>query len=173
MSLLLLTLAAAAQAPPPCIQIVNTVPPIAMAVPPSLPPGSEPRVVSTATPPPLVGPVTQLPPDLENVMQQVVRPPQERQPSEMLISPDDYPLAAHGIRGTVGITLLVDQQGKALACEITRRSGSAALDFTTCNLLKRRTRFTPAIARNGNPSLGRIAVEIDWDKVFKSVRVVR
>ena len=173
MSVLLLTLAAATQAAPPRIQVVNTLPPTVTPVPPSPPPAAQPRVVSTATAPPVVATVTQLPPSLEHELQQVVRPPEERQPTQSLVSPDDYPAAANGARGSVGITLLVDQEGRAVACEITQRSASPALDFTTCNLLKRRARFTPAIDRNGNPSLGRIAVEVDWDKVFKKVRVVR
>jgi protein TonB len=128
-------------------------------------------VANNTSPPPIVAPVTNLPPAMESELRQVVRPPQVRQPTQSLVSPDDYPTAANGVRGTVGITLLVDQQGKAVACAITRRSAAPALDFATCNLLKRRERFTPAVDGSGNASMGRIAVEVDWDKVFRQVRM--
>jgi len=130
-------------------------------------------IANSTSPPPIVAPVTSLPPAMEAALQQVVRPPQERQPIQSLFSPDDYPPAANGARGTVGITLLVDREGRAVACEITRRSASPALDFATCNLVKRRARFTPAMDNNGNPAMGRIAVQVDWDTVFSDVRMVR
>jgi hypothetical protein len=51
--------------------------------------------------------------------------------------------------------------------------GSPQLDFGTCQLLKRRAHFTPAIGRTGNRLMGRAAVQLDWDKVFRDTRVVR
>jgi len=68
------------------------------------------------------------------------------------------------------MNLLIDNQGHAVDCQITQSGGSPLLDSTTCGLLKRRTRFTPAVDRNGNPSIGRIAVQLDWAKVFASFK---
>jgi protein TonB len=128
--------------------------------------------MQAATPPPTVYLASHLPPDMVAQLQQVAQPPRPRQPIETLVSPDDYPAGASG-RGTVGITLLVSKQGQAILCDITQSGGSALLDTMTCQLLKRRARFTPAVDRKGNPSIGEVAVQVDWDKVFKTTRVVR
>lgn len=126
---------------------------------------------TAASPPPTVYLASHLPPDIVAELQQVVRPPQPLQPIQSLVSPDDYPAGATG-RGTVAINLLVTKQGTAALCEITQSGGSPQLDSATCQLLKRRARFTPALDRNGNPSLGRVAVQVDWDAVLKKARVV-
>ena len=126
---------------------------------------------AAASPPPTVYLASHLPPDIVAELQQVVRPPQPLQPIQSLVSPDDYPAGATG-RGTVAINLLVTKQGTAALCEITQSGGSPQLDSATCQLLKRRARFTPALDRNGNPSLGRVAVQVDWDAVLKKARVV-
>jgi protein TonB len=118
------------------------------------------------TEPPIVASVSHM------ALADIAKPPEPRQPIQSLVSPLDYPAGATG-RGTVGINLLVDQQGRAVACEITRSGGSPQLDFGTCQLLKRRAHFTPAIGRTGNPLMGRTAVQLDWDKVFRNTRVVR
>lgn len=126
---------------------------------------------AAASPPPTVYLASHLPPDIMAELQQVVRPPKPLQPIQSLVSPDDYPAGATG-RGTVAINLLVTKQGTAALCEITQSGGSPQLDSATCQLLKRRARFTPALDRNGNPSLGRVAVQVDWDAVLKKARVV-
>lgn len=126
---------------------------------------------AAASPPPTVYLASHLPPDIMAELQQVVRPPKPLQPIQSLVSPDDYPAGATG-RGTVAINLLVTKQGTAALCEITQSGGSPQLDSATCQLLKRRARFTPALDRNGNPSLGRVAVQVDWDAVLKKARAL-
>jgi protein TonB len=127
---------------------------------------------AAASPPPTVYLASHLPPDMVAELQQVVRPPKPLQPIQGLVSPDDYPAGATG-RGTVAINLLITKQGIAGVCEITQSGGSPQLDSATCQLLKRRARFTPAVDRNGKPSLGLLAVQVDWDRVLKGVRVIR
>lgn len=58
----------------------------------------------------------------------------------------DYPGAAARVRaaGTVFIRFVVQTDGRAEACEVTRTSGFAVLDETTCRLVERRFRYRPA-----------------------------
>jgi protein TonB len=94
----------------------------------------------------------------------IVRPPQERGTAQSYVSPDDYPAAARasGAVGRVGFTLTIDSGGRVIGCTITRSSGSSVLDYATCNLMRRRARFTPAMDSNGNPAVGIIAQELEW-----------
>ena len=58
----------------------------------------------------------------------------------------DYPdgAAEAGIGGTVGVRYLVWTDGRVRECEVTRSSGSAELDATTCRLIEARFRFRPS-----------------------------
>jgi protein TonB len=71
-----------------------------------------------------------------------------------LFSADDYPASAQaaGAEGTVRATLSVGPTGQVVACNITQSSGNSALDSTTCNILRRRAKFTPARDSNGQPT---------------------
>jgi protein TonB len=69
--------------------------------------------------------------------------------------------------------LIITPQGKIIGCSITRSSGSALLDSTTCNTVRRRERYTPALDKDGKPVLGMVNETVDWDSMFKNVRVVR
>jgi protein TonB len=130
-------------------------------------------LVSGATPPiPPVFAPTHLPPTIVAALQRVVTQPKPRYPVQNVVSPDDYPAAAKG-RGTVGMDLLTDKNGGVADCWITQSSGSWQLDAGTCNVVKRRARFTPALDRDGNPTLGKIAVQVDWENVFRRTRSVR
>jgi periplasmic protein TonB len=70
-----------------------------------------------------------------------------------IFSTDDYPAAAlqRGEEGTVQAVLAVDSRGRVTKCTILRSSGSATLDSTTCRLLQKRARFTPARDADGRP----------------------
>jgi protein TonB len=68
--------------------------------------------------------------------------------------------------------LLTDKNGGVVDCRIMQSSGSWQLDAATCSLVKRRARFTPALDRDGNPSIGKVAVQVDWESVFRRPRVV-
>lgn len=70
-----------------------------------------------------------------------------------LFSSDDYPASAQaaGAEGISQAMLTIGADGRVVACNITRSTGNGALDSTTCNVLRRRARFTPARDSNGNP----------------------
>lgn len=60
------------------------------------------------------------------------------------IGPRDYPRAAAGHQGAVTAHLEISVTGIVTGCSITRSSGSAVLDATTCRLIRERFRYTPA-----------------------------
>jgi protein TonB len=63
-----------------------------------------------------------------------------------LFSADDYPAEAQvrGEEGTVRAKLDIDTRGRVSKCSIIQSSGHASLDEATCQILRRRARFTPA-----------------------------
>lgn len=65
----------------------------------------------------------------------------------------DYPAAAarEYASGTVFIRLRIRADGRVQGCEVTRSSGSAVLDETTCRLAARRFRYRPALNAAGRP----------------------
>jgi protein TonB len=48
-------------------------------------------------------------------------------------------------------------------CSITQSSGSTALDTATCNIIRRRARYTPAKDQAGNPIAGTDSARIRWE----------
>jgi len=66
------------------------------------------------------------------------------------ITARDYPRAANGHQGTVGTRIAVSASGAVIGCTVTRSSGNAVLDATTCGLIRQRFRFTPARDAQGN-----------------------
>jgi periplasmic protein TonB len=117
-------------------------------------------------PPPFVMPAPPAPP---GPRAEIVRGPEplDRQPIESLFSPDDYPAAGDGTRGVVSVVLTIDPGGRVVSCGIQQSSGQAVLDMYTCNILRRRSRFTPAMDSNGNAVTGTVKAQVDWDEVFR------
>lgn len=72
---------------------------------------------------------------------------------QSLFSDEDYPASAirAGEQGIVRYRLDIGPNGRVTSCTITASSGSAALDSTTCRLLRSRARFTPARDSSGQP----------------------
>ena len=68
-----------------------------------------------------------------------------------IFSADDYPASAQaaGAEGTVRARLTVGPDGSVVSCEVIESTGNAALNSTTCNIIRRRARFTPARDANG------------------------
>jgi protein TonB len=68
-----------------------------------------------------------------------------------LFSADDYPAAAQaaGAEGTAQATLTIGPTGQVVGCNLIRSTGNSALDSATCNILRRRAKFTPARDSNG------------------------
>ena len=62
----------------------------------------------------------------------------------------DYPKAANGNQGVVEARLNVSAAGVVTTCTISRSSGNAVLDATTCQLIRQRFRFDPARDAQGN-----------------------
>lgn len=88
------------------------------------------------------------------------RKPVPVQPSEWIAPSVIEARACRGERcfvGFVGYTLLVNEEGRATDCSVTRSSGERALDIETCNLLLRGARFEPATNAKGEPIRGRYA----------------
>jgi protein TonB len=77
----------------------------------------------------------------------------------------DYPRAAYerGIGGTVYLRFTVAPSGRVSDCTVTRSSGSAALDETTCRLIVQRFRYRPARNAEGKPIAQVISGEHLWE----------
>lgn len=119
--------------PPQTIQMVTAPPPIAPAPP-------------TITPP---APPAPPPPPRKTVSAQP-----SRGDVRNLFSGDDYPPSAAdaGATGTAQATLTIGADGRVTGCNLTRSTGNGALDAATCNILRRRAKFSPARDSNGNPT---------------------
>jgi protein TonB len=61
-------------------------------------------------------------------------------------------------RGSVGITLKVNTDGRPSNCRVARSSGDPAVDSLMCQLALRYTRFRPARDPNGVP----VAQDVTW-----------
>jgi protein TonB len=71
-----------------------------------------------------------------------------------LFTADDYPASAQsaGAEGTAQAELTISATGQVVSCNLIRSTGNSALDQATCNILRRRAKFTPARDSNGNPT---------------------
>jgi protein TonB len=76
----------------------------------------------------------------------------------------DYPKAARraGVSGRVKFAAVVDSRGRVEKCTIVDSSGNADLDARTCQLLKRRGRFIPAINEQGRAIAGQFSQAVNW-----------
>lgn len=92
----------------------------------------------------------------------VTRPP----PAELadLFSADDYPASAirNEQEGTVAVRLDVDTRGRVTRCSVEQSSGHTALDRTTCMILRRRARFSPATGADGQPTPSQFSTRVRW-----------
>ncbi|MDQ0250636.1 TonB family protein [Sphingomonas kyeonggiensis] len=80
------------------------------------------------------------------------------------VTDEDYPAAAMWERqaGAVAARLDLDAQGVPTACKVTRSSGSAVLDSTTCTLMQARARFNPARDAAGKAVAGAYPFTFTW-----------
>jgi TonB family protein len=80
------------------------------------------------------------------------------------LTQDDYPAAAlrNDEQGRVVFTLDIDPTGRVAACAITATSGSAALDMTTCRIMRSRARYTPARNPRGVAVADRDLAAVRW-----------
>jgi len=80
-------------------------------------------------------------------------------------TPSDYPLDALRAdrRGTVIARVAVDASGRATNCFAVVSSGHTALDARTCEVILIRSRFEPALHRNGAAAAADAIVKVAWD----------
>ncbi len=114
-------------------------------------------------PPPSVLPVVRVAPPAPPAPGKS-QPPRPTVPPNRWIGENDYlPIAVrNGTEGTVPVRLTVDPQGFVSACRVIGTSGSALLDAYTCDLLPERARFSPALDRDGNPTVGYWSTRVIW-----------
>lgn len=81
-----------------------------------------------------------------------------------LFSEDDYPEPAisNGEEGTVRAEVQIGSIGRVSDCRIFQSSNSAALDVATCSILRRRSRYSPALNEAGMPVEDRQVVTVRW-----------
>ena len=143
--------------PPPPPKDMPDVPPPPVTPPPlvRLQAPTPPIQIQEAPPPPVIPPVVHAPPP----------PPPPPPPRKIeaarargdvrtLFSSDDYPssAASSGAEGTAQAQLTIGPDGRVQGCNLVRSTGNGALDSATCNILRRRAKFTPAKDSNGQPT---------------------
>jgi protein TonB len=67
-----------------------------------------------------------------------------------------------GAGGRVGVRYVVRTDGRVAGCEITRSSGSRALDAHTCRLIEQRFRYRPSLDAAGRPVTSAIVEDHEW-----------
>jgi protein TonB len=135
-------------APPPLVQTQTIAPPI----------------VSVPTPPPVViheqAPPAPPPPPRPVVSQAAGAKGDPHQ----WVSDEDYPPAAarEGRGGSVRISIQISEQGRVTGCNVTQSSGSPDIDDTTCRLITRRGRYSPAKDQSGAAMATTASLSYKW-----------
>lgn len=131
-------------APPPPVTVSSVIPPSQPPTPPAPP---APPAPPPPPPPPAISKAAAA----------------KGRPSDWVTN-DDYPPAAirSGDQGSVAVSFTVNTQGRIENCQVTGSSGSALLDRTTCQLVTRRGRYSPAMDAAGNPIASRGSARFKW-----------
>ena len=142
--------------PPPPPKDMPKLPP-----PPSMPPSivqtiapPQPIQMTVAPPPPVyISPVAPAPPPAPPPPRKV-ESARARGDVRTLFSTDDYPASAvsAGAEGSAQAQLTIGPDGRVVGCSLIRSTGNGSLDSATCNILRRRAKFTPARDSSGNPT---------------------
>jgi protein TonB len=147
------------QQPPPPPKDMPKVPPPPVTPPPlvqvNTPPPPTIQTVTAPTPPPVyIPPVAPAPPPPPPPPRKVQSAQSAKGDLRTLFSADDYPASAQaaGAEGTAQAELTIGTDGRVVSCNLTRSTGNSALDQATCNILRRRAKFTPARDSNGQPT---------------------
>lgn len=133
-------------APPPMISLPSAAPVFAPPPPPAPPPSAPPA--PPAPPPPPV----------------VSKAAGPKGNAQAWFTTDDYPARAlrDEAEGVVTISYSIGSDGRVTDCRVTGSSGNADLDETSCSLMKRRGRFTPALDQAGNPMASSGTRRVTW-----------
>jgi periplasmic protein TonB len=155
--------------PPPPPKDMPKVPPPPITPPPLVRMEAPPPPITTveAPPPPQIPPVVMAPPapPPPPPPRKTVSAQSAKGDLRTLFSADDYPASAQsaGAEGTAQATLTIGTDGRVVGCNLTRSTGNSALDSATCNILRRRAKFTPARDSNGNATTDTITTPpIRW-----------
>lgn len=118
----------------------------------------------TADAPPVIERVTVPSAQTRPAVETLPRGPVPKASPASWIRSDDYPALAmkNGESGTTSFRLSVDAKGAATDCVVTATSGSASLDRTTCDLIRARASFSPALDSAGKPVAGSYADRVRW-----------
>ena len=73
----------------------------------------------------------------------------------------DYPGAGREEIETVSVRFMVGPDGRVGGCAVTRSSGNARLDATTCRLIEQQFRYRPATV-GGEPVASVVNTTFDW-----------
>ena len=143
-------------APPPPLNVSTSPPQIQTQV--NIPPPAPPARIIPPAAPPAPPPAPPPPPSA---------PPKAAQPRgnyNSWASTDDYPAGALRAEreGVTSVRVTVSPEGRVSGCQVTKSSGHSDLDSTTCNLITRRGRFTPA-EQGGRPVEGSWSTSIRWE----------
>lgn len=84
--------------------------------------------------------------------------------SSRWVTTADYPAGPlrNGDQGTTRFRVVVGSNGRVQSCEVTRSSGSAALDRVVCQLVSRRARFEAATDETGAKVVGTYTSSVVW-----------
>lgn len=76
----------------------------------------------------------------------------------------DYPPAAlrRGAQGVTRIRFIIRPEGTALDCQVVQSSGHSDLDRRACWVVTTRTRFSPAIDVDGQPTETYAILPVRW-----------
>ena len=79
---------------------------------------------------------------------------------------NDYPTKAFARewQGTTNFDVIVDTQGRAIDCRITKSSGHEILDRQACWVAIKRARFTPASGADGLRTIGVYRSQVVWSR---------
>jgi protein TonB len=142
--------------PPPPPKDMPKVPPPPITPPPLVRMEAPPPPIQTVTmpTPPVIPPVVPSPPAPPPPPRKTVSASPARGDVRTSFSNDDYPASAiaANAQGTAQARLTIGPDGRVTGCDLIRSTGNGALDSTTCNILRRRVKFTPARDSNGNPT---------------------
>lgn len=141
--------------PPPPPKDMPKVPPPPVTPPPLVrmetPPPPTIQTVTAPPPPVYIPPVVPAPPAPPPPPRKVQSATSAKGDLRTLFSADDYPAAAQaaGAEGTAQATLTIGPTGQVVGCNLIRSTGNSSLDSATCNILRRRAKFSPARDSNG------------------------
>ncbi len=165
--------------PPPEEEVEIVPPPVFVPDPPIAPPPQPNQATTTNEPPPAAPPTPKAAPPAPVPPAPPAPPPPPPPPpppvserpnpvprnnASRWVTPNDYPTRAlrDEREGTTRFSVVVNARGRVESCSITGSSGHADLDKETCDNVRRRARFRPALDTSGNPISGSYSNRVRW-----------